>query len=152
VRRLWLLGIALAVALFLALSALLARALTVDGAERSAITSLIGFEARGDAAAMAAQITGCQSSSACPVRVAAIARSLARRGNVTIIQIQPSAGFSLGSTLGLARVAWRVGSSLPVVQCVEVQRAGNVLSGLRVELLALSARIKTDGVCPGRVS
>ena len=55
---------------------------------------------------------------------------------MTILEIQSSAGFSLGSTLGTARVAWRAGTSLPVVQCVRVKRAGNAISGLRVELLA----------------
>ena len=45
-------------------------------------------------------------------------------------------------------MAWDVGWSLPIVQCVRVRRAGNVLSGLRVELLEISPRIKTDADCP----
>jgi hypothetical protein len=43
---------------------------------------------------------------------------------------------------------WSVAGSLPIVQCVRVHRAGNVLSGLRVELLALSRRIASDSDCP----
>jgi hypothetical protein len=69
---------------------------------------------------------------------------------VSIIQIQPSAGFSLTGTLGVARVAWNAGRSLPIVQCVRVRRAGNALSGLRVELLEVSRRIASDAACPAR--
>jgi hypothetical protein len=69
---------------------------------------------------------------------------------VAIIQLQPSAGFSFGSTLGTARVAWSAGGSLPVVQCVRVRRAGNAISGLHVELLAITPRLQTDADCPAR--
>jgi hypothetical protein len=47
-------------------------------------------------------------------------------------------------------VAWNVGGSLPIVQCVRVRHAGNVLSGFRIELLELSRRITTDAACPAR--
>jgi hypothetical protein len=33
---------------------------------------------------------------------------------------------------------------------VRVRRAGNAFSGLHIELLALSARIKSDADCPAR--
>ena len=69
---------------------------------------------------------------------------------VSIIQLQPSTSFSLGGTEGTARVAWNVGSSLPIVQCVKVRRAGNPISGLSVELLEVSRRIKSDTACPAR--
>jgi hypothetical protein len=74
--------------------------------------------------------------------------ALKRAGRVSILQLETSAGFSLTSTMGTARVAWDVGSSLPIVQCVRVRRAGDALSGLRIQLLAISRRIKTDGDCP----
>ena len=45
-------------------------------------------------------------------------------------------------------MAWTAGSSLPIVQCVKVRRAGNPISGLRVELLVVSVRIHTDADCP----
>ena len=149
-RRLYLVLIGAAVLAFLALSGILARAFSVDSAERSAITSLVQAEARGDAAAMVPLINGCSRSSACRSRVAANASVLRRPGSVAIIQIQTSAGFSLTGTLGTARVAWTAGGSLPIVQCVRVRRAGNVLSGLHVELLEISARIKSDADCPAR--
>lgn len=142
--------IALGVVVFFVISALLARVLSVDGAERSAITSLVQAEARGDARAMIDAIEGCRGSAACRQRVAQDARELTRTGSIAILALNPSAGFSLSSTLGTARVAWRAGNHLPVVQCVRVRRAGNALSGLRVELLKISARIKTDADCPAR--
>ena len=142
--------LAVAVVLFVAISALLARAFSVDGAERSAITDLIQAQARGDQNAMLDQISGCRAESACRARVADDLAALAHSGAVSIIQIQPSAGFSLGGTLGTARVAWNAGGSLPIVQCVKVRRAGNVLRGLHVELLEISKRIPSDQACPAR--
>jgi hypothetical protein len=142
--------IGIGVVFFLGISALLARVLSLDGAERSAITALIQAEARGNAHAMSARIKDCGKSAACQARVAADAQALRRAGTVAILQINSSAGFSLGSTLGTARVAWRAGTALPVVQCVRVRRAGNALTGQHVELLEVSARIGTSSDCPSR--
>jgi hypothetical protein len=135
--------------LFLAISALLARVLSVDGAERAAITSLVQAEARGDSRGMLAEIQGCGRNPACRRRVTQDALELSRRGRVAILELDPSAGFSLSSTIGTARVAWRAGNGLPIVQCVRVRRAGNALSGLRVELLQISVRIRPSSAsCP----
>ncbi len=133
---------------FLAISAVLARVLSVDGAERSAITSLVQAEARGDAPAMVSQIVGCAAQPGCRQRAVRDALALHRTGSVKILELNPSAGFSLGSTEGTARVAWRAGNALPIVQCVRVRRAGNALSGLHVQLLAISLRIKSSADCP----
>ncbi len=135
---------------FLAISAVLARVLSVDGAERSAITTLVQAEARGDASAMITQILGCANRPDCRERATQDARALHRSGSVKILELNPSAGFSLGSTVGTARVAWRAGNSLPVVQCVRVRRAGNALSGLHIQLLEISLRIKSSAYCPSR--
>ncbi len=140
--------IGVAIVVFVAVSAILARVFSVDGAERAAITSLVQDEARGDVNQAVAQLQGCEHSAACRSSVEANVVALKTPGSVSILQIEPSAGFSLGSTLGTARVAWRAGSSLPIVQCVRVRRAGNALSGLRVELLEISKRIESDSVCP----
>jgi hypothetical protein len=137
-----------AVVVFLALSALLTRALSVGGAEDSAIGDLVKAEARGDAGGVIALIDGCRAADSCRARAATNARALHRGGTVSIIQIQPSAGFSLTSTVGTARVAWLVGSSLPRVQCVRVRRAGDVLHGFTVKLLRVSVRIKSNTACP----
>lgn len=151
-RRQYLALIAGAIVIFLVLSALLARVFSADGAERSAITALIQAEARGDQAGIVSRIEGCSASASCRARAAADAAALARAGAISIIQLQSSAGFSLSGTLGTARVAWTVGGSLPIVQCVRVRRAGDAISGLRIELLAISARIHSDADCPARVS
>lgn len=147
-RRRLLLLIALGVIVFLFISGLLARVLSLPGAERNAITALVQSEARGDAARMIRDIHLCGQSPACQQRADRDASELTRAGPVKILELNPSAGFSLGSTVGTARVAWQAGTALPVVQCVRVRRAGNALSGLRIELLEISRRIKTDGDCP----
>lgn len=140
--------IVLGVVVFLALSALLARALSVGGAEDSAITDLVKAEARGDTTAVISLIHGCSAQPACRTRAAAVSLALQHRGQVSIAEINPSSSFSIGSTLGTARVAWIAGGSLPRVQCVRVRHAGNVLSGFRVQLLEVSVRIKSDKDCP----
>lgn len=142
--------IALGIVLFLAVSALLARTFSVDGAERAALTGLVHDEARGDQPGVVATIAGCSSSASCRARIASVTAPLRRAGSVSILQIQPSAGFSFAGTLGIARVAWRAGSSLPIVQCVRVRRAGNAISGLHVELLAITPRVESDSDCPTR--
>lgn len=142
--------IAVGLVVFLAISAVLARVLTVDGAERSAITLLLQAQARGDAAGMVERIHGCAGEPACRQRAVVNAAALRRPGKLVILELNPSAGFSLGSTTGTARVAWRAGGSLPIVQCVRVRRAGNALGGLRVQLLEISRRIKSNTGCPAR--
>ncbi|HEY2005746.1 MAG TPA: hypothetical protein VGG87_04820, partial [Solirubrobacteraceae bacterium] len=70
-RRLTLIGlIVVGVAVFLVISALLARALSVGGAEDSALTSLVRAEARGDQAAVIAEISDCARQPACQARAA----------------------------------------------------------------------------------
>lgn len=138
------------IAVFLVVSALLARALSVGGAEDSAITDLVRAEARGDRAAVVAAIHGCAQSTACQARAALVTGALRHAGSVSIIEINPSTGFALGSTLGTARVAWLAGGSLPRVQCVRVRHAGNVLSGFTVQLLKVSVRIAGGADCPAR--
>ena len=147
-RRTYLLAIAAAIIVFLIVSALLARIFSANSAEQSAITSLVNDEARGDAGAVIADIAGCRASATCRTRAAYNAAALKHPGAVSIIQIQPSTSFSIAGTLGTARVAWNVGGSLPIVQCVRVRRTGNAISGLKVDLLVVSRRIKSDAPCP----
>jgi hypothetical protein len=144
-----LLLIALLLVGFLAVSAILARVFSIDGAERAAIISLVQAEGRGDQAAMIRQLYRC-TSPACHARVAEDAARLRRPGHVGIALINPSSGFALTSTTGTARVAWYADDPRPVVQCVKVQRSGNALTGFRVRLLKLSRRITSDTACPAR--
>ena len=140
--------IALGAVVFLAISILLARVFGANGAEQSAITDLVKAEAAGNSAAMLKRIEGCAQSPACRARVAFDAVTLRRSGSVSILELTPSTSFSLSGMTGTARVAWRAGSSLPVVQCVRVRRSGDVFSGLRVQLVELSVRIKSGNDCP----
>ncbi|MEO8967681.1 MAG: hypothetical protein ABI427_09060 [Solirubrobacteraceae bacterium] len=139
-----------AIAVFLVLSALLARALSVGGAEDSALTDLVRAEARGNPAAVVAAISGCSVSPACRARAAALTAALHHPGEVQIAEINPSTGFAIGSTAGTARVAWLVGGSLPRVQCVRVAHTGDVLSGFGIRLLRVSVRIRSNADCPSR--
>jgi uncharacterized protein YcnI len=141
--------IAVGVILFLALSTLLARVWSGDGAEQSAVTALLQDEARGDASAMIATMQDCAPNPACRARAATDAAALMRPGTVSVLQYQPSTGFSLTSTLGDARVAWEVvDRTRPIVQCVRVARAGNALSGIHIELLKISLRLNSTAGCP----
>jgi hypothetical protein len=151
VRRSYLFAlIGLGVIVFVVVSGLLARAFSIDGAEQSAITSVLQAEAQGNAAGVVARIQDCRRSPACRARAAANAAALRNPGPVTVIKLDASAGFSLGGTVGTARVAWRIANGLPIVQCVHVRRAGNLLSGLQVELLKISRRIPSDHACPAK--
>jgi hypothetical protein len=151
VRRVYIAAIAAAIIVFLVISALLARIFSANSAEQSAITSLVTDEAHGDPNAVIADIAGCRADPACRTRAAENATALKHAGTVSIIQIQASTSFSIAGTLGTARVAWNVaGRPQPVVQCVRVQRTGNAISGLKVRLLEVSRRIKSDAPCPAQ--
>jgi hypothetical protein len=134
--------------LFFAISAVLARVFSATNAEQAAVTDLVTAEARGDAAAVVADLDGCDRSQACQAGVAADVAALKHPGTVQIAQYSPSTSFSLSTTVGVARVAWAAGDSKPYVQCVRVRRAGNALSGQTIELLVLSARIRSGADCP----
>lgn len=140
--------IALAIVVFIVISGLLARVFSAENAERGAITSLVKAEARGDQSYVIGQIRGCDADSSCRRQVAAEVAALEHPGSVSILTLQPSTSFSLTGSLGTARVAWEVGDSLPITQCVRVRRVGNVLSGLQVQLLAITPRLQTDAICP----
>ena len=149
-RRAYLVAIAAAVIVFLVISALLARVLSANAAEQSAITALVKAEARGDANAVIGAIVSCRTTPACRLRASVNAAALRHLGTVSLIQLQASTSFSIAGTSGTARVAWNVGGSLPIVQCVRVRRTGNAITGLHVQLLEVSRRIKSDTACPAR--
>jgi hypothetical protein len=140
--------LALALLAFLAISAALARILSANGAERSAIERLLDAQARGDAAGVVARIDGCAASAGCRAEAQANAARLRSTGALQIVRLDPSTSFSLGGTEGVARVVWKTPSRLTVVQCVRVRRGGDVLHGLRIELRALSRPIPRESSCP----
>ena len=140
--------IVVGVILFLVISALLARALTLGGDEQSAITSLAQAEASGKPAAIIAALDGCSASPACTERANEVAAALRHPGTISVIDFSPASGFTLGPTQGTARVAWIAGDSLPRVQCVLVRDSGNVLEGFHIHLLKVSVKIPGGDNCP----
>jgi hypothetical protein len=152
VRRLYLLLIGLGILVFLAISVLLARVFSTDGAEHSAIAGLVQAEASGNSQGMVSHLEGCRENASCRAQAARLSSTLRRRGKLSILQLAPSTGFSLTGTTGVARVAWNVSSDpRPVVQCVRVRRSGDAIQGLQVQLLKISGRIPSDGDCPARL-
>jgi hypothetical protein len=137
------------VLLFLAISGLLARFLSVENTERDADLALIEAQARGDVAGMIARIRGCRESPACVagVRVDASNPRLLRKGAVKILQLTSPTAYSLTGASGRTRLAWTVIGQLPVVQCVGVRRRGNPVLGITIELTSLSAPIPNEADC-----
>jgi hypothetical protein len=149
-RRYVIASIGLAVVLFVVISVLVARAVGVGDAQNAAVTALVRSEARGDTNGVIALISGCARSASCRARAAQLTATLRRPGLLSIIQVQPSTNVAVTGSVGTARVAWLVGSSLPRVQCVRVRNAGNVLAGFTIEILQVSARLASDATCPSR--
>jgi hypothetical protein len=139
--------VAFAAFFFVGLSLLLARGLGGTGAERAAVVAVIRAEARGDAAAVLSRLPACASEPACAQLTSDRVGALRKPGYVQVLTYDPSVGLALQQTTGTGRVAWRVGTGLPIVQCVRVRRGGP-LDGARVELLAISAPIGRTSACP----
>jgi hypothetical protein len=131
----------------LAVSVVLARFLSVENAERDDELALVEAEVKGDFAGMLRHLDGCSSSCAAAVRADAANPKLRRSGAVKILQLESHTAYALFGATGKTRLAWTVIGTLPVVQCVEVQRAGNFLTGIDVHLLSLSAPISGEGKC-----
>ncbi|HEV7176200.1 MAG TPA: hypothetical protein VGN29_11950 [Solirubrobacteraceae bacterium] len=134
---------------FLLISALLARIFSADSAQRAAITAVLQDQAQGDTNAVISRIQGCAASAACRERAAYNTTHLKAPGPISVLTLQTAAGgITFGNSEGVARVAWRIGSGLPIVQCFRVRRAGNPITGLHVELIAVSKRIPSESDCP----
>lgn len=142
------LGIAIgfAVFLFLGFSVLLARGLSGAGNERAQVLEVVEAQARGDAQAVLAELPTCRAQPACAGAVRERVSRLERPGAVEILTYRPSVRFALTRRTGVGRVAWRAGSSPPVVQCVRVRREGPV-TGAGVELVSLSEPIGGEAAC-----
>jgi hypothetical protein len=138
--------IAFGAIVFVAISFLLARYLSTENRERDAVYALLRDQARGDAPAMLERLDGCDAR--CRANVEANARRLKRAGEVKILAYSSSTSYALGHAEGPTRVAWTiVNRQLPVVQCVQVERTGNVLAGTTINLRRLSVPIDRQGTC-----
>jgi hypothetical protein len=95
---------------------------------------------------MLERLDGCDAR--CRANVEANARRLKRAGEVKILAYSSSTSYALGHAEGPTRVAWTiVNKQLPVVQCVQVERTGNVLAGATINLRRLSVPIDRQGTC-----
>jgi hypothetical protein len=145
-RSLW---IVLAVAVVAAGGFVLARYLTTENRERSAVLGLLEAQAAGDADKMLGLLDdSCRSDPACARTVRADAEKLKRPGKPKILSLDSKTAYALGSATGITRVAWTViDHGLPVVQCVRVHRGGSALAGRTVTLLRISAPIGNEASC-----
>jgi hypothetical protein len=138
-------ALVLGVLAFLAVSALLARWLSTENAERDKVEALLAAQARGDAAGMLRELDGCDGG--CAAQVRANAQRLRRAGDVQIVAYESGTSHSLTGDTAPTRVVWRTPDTLTVVQCVGVRRTGNPVSGLDVDLLDLGAPIRRTASC-----
>ncbi len=145
---------AVSVVVVLVVSAGLARFLSVENAERNAEVALLQAEVKGDAAGMFDQLSGCRETPSCAASVRANVSNpqLRRAGAVKLLQLESTTAYSPFGATGKTRVAWTVIGTLPVVQCVDVRRTGNFLTGIHVQLLSVSAPIAGEGVCHKRTA
>jgi hypothetical protein len=140
--------VAVGVLVFLAISLLLARYLNTESEERGAVFALLQAQARGDANAMLKRLDGCAREPRCVATTRKNATRLKRPGEVKILAYDSHTAYALGGKRGPTRVAWTViDRGLPVVQCVDVQRAGTVLAGRAIRLRRLSPPINRQGSC-----
>ncbi len=133
--------------LFLAISALLARFLSVENAERDDLVALLQAQAQGDAPAMLNQLSGCREIPSCAAVAQADAARLHRPGSIKILTLTSPTAYSLTGATGTTRVAWTVIGTLPVVQCVRVRRTGNAITGVSVRLLSIGPQIPGENDC-----
>jgi hypothetical protein len=141
--------IALGVLVFAGVSLLVARYLTTEGRERTAVKKLLDAQARGDAGAMLdAMEPSCRADDRCRATVESNAKRLARGGDPKIISYDSKTAYAFGDATGATRVAWTViDRGLPVVQCVVVHRGGSAVAGRTVTLLRISAPIGNEASC-----
>jgi hypothetical protein len=141
--------ITVGVLLFLTISGMLARYLSAENVERDHEWALMQAEAAGNWRAMLYQLPGCSESASCTATVRADAASLRRPGTVELLSTQSTTNHSLGGSVGETRVAWKVSGRYPVVQCVQVRRSGDFLTGISVALLRVGPRIGSTADCRG---
>jgi hypothetical protein len=138
--------IAVGVVAVLAVSAIVARWINNDTVERGKVTELLRAQAKGDAAKMLT-LVDCPDQ-ACERILRTNARTLQGRGDLKIALYQSQTAHALRSRTKPTRVVWFTPGRLTTVQCVLVERKGNVFAGTSVSLLRLSAPIARESSCP----
>jgi hypothetical protein len=146
-RRLLAIAVPLVVG-FLGVSFVVARFLTVENRERSAIYTLLRAQTSGDPARVLRELHECDT--ACAAKLRAFVPRLRATAAPKIARLDSRTAYSLGSESGFTRVVWVAGADArPVVQCVLVGRHGSPLTGRSVSLLRLTAPLAdNEDPCP----
>jgi hypothetical protein len=131
---------------FLGTSIMLARGFSATNAERGKVFDVLVAEAAGDSERVLDLLPECAAVPACATTVRTRAPRLRREGEVEILQYKPSVQLAITDEEGPARVAWRAGTSRPVVQCVQVRRTG-ALNGASVELISIGGPLAGEAAC-----
>jgi hypothetical protein len=135
------------IVLFLAISGVLARFLATEGVERDDVLTILRAQAAGDVRGMLDGQAGCRQRPSCVATTRANATKLRTRGAVKILTLSSATAYALSSATGKTRVAWTVIGKLPVVQCVQVRRTGDLLKGITVTIVSISAPIPNEADC-----
>ena len=141
--------IAVLVLALLGVSFVVARWINNDTLERGKVVELLRAQMRGDAAAMLRRLEECDDRS-CVAVVRSNARRLRRDAELKVALYQSQTAHALRSRTKFTRVVWfPAGSEAETtVQCVLVRREGNVLAGMTVSLLRVTAPIGRESSCP----
>jgi hypothetical protein len=140
------LGLAV-LAAFVVVSLLGARMLTVGNAERAAAYRIVRAEAAGDQAAVLGGVRGCSTDTACVERVRRTIARVQHPGAAKLLRFDGPGGIAVTGRSGPARVAWKVGTALPVVQCLRLRTTGNPLGGYTVRVTGLDEPTALDEPC-----
>lgn len=146
-RRRRIVVLALAALAFVGASALVARVLSVGNAERNAVVAIVRAQARGDEQGVLARLRGCRESPRCRAQVRGALASTRRPGEFQVLRFDGPSGLALAGRRGTARIAWKAGRALSVVQCVKLRTDGDPVTGYSVRVVALRAPIARDGSC-----
>lgn len=141
--------IAVGAVVFIGISVELARYLTGVSAERSEVYRLLTDQARGDADAVIARLSGCAEDPACVERTRALTARLKRPGEPKILNYESQTSSTLGTKSGRSRVAWAIvkRNGFPVIQCVTLSHSWSFVHGSSVSLRRISAPIGNEAGC-----
>jgi len=141
--------IVLAVLVVVGGSFVVARWINNDTVERARVVELLREQLRGDAAAMLRGLEDCEDPR-CVAVVRANAQRLRRDAELKVALYQSQTAHALRSRTKYTRVVWFASGreAETTVQCVLVSRAGNVLAGMTVNLLRVTAPIGRESSCP----
>jgi len=140
--------IAISVVTFLAISVIVGRWLSADTNERGQVVDLLRAQSAGDAAAMLRGLDDCRDPG-CIATVRSNAQRMRGAGELKVALYQSGTAHSVSSRTKTTRVVWFIEGqeSNTRVQCVLVRRTGNMLAGVSVSLLRLSAPIGRESSC-----